>query len=482
VRDTKDTLIVSNCGAEAIPFLKLYGVMPVATLFLVVYSKMAGVLLEGDGGKELLFVATLLPFFVFYVVFAFVLFPLRDRIHFGGGGDGWMGTAMGSLIRYWSFSLYFIISELWASAGVPLLFWQCANDVTTLEQAKKFYPLFAVIGNLAPIVSGKVMSRIVSLQTSSDDVGFGQTLQKLAIVKTVICIGIITMYKTVYSMAGRRVSPMTTTEGGEQQATTTTTTVLKKKQTTSLRTSIHECSKSPALRSMATMVICYNLCIELSEVVWKGLLRKMYPTKSEYMTFMAGFSQKVGMVALVLQLLAPRIIGRLGWKGASILTPVIMVVLVIPFFVSAILLQRNGGTSVGVGVGEGIANSASGKIVTLTAAIAFGTWQIIASKVTKYSLFDPCKEIAYIPLDPELKVKGKAAVEVMGARLGRSLGSLSQQLLVLSVGGGRMMDCIPFVGFLYVSTIGFWLRAVCVLGRLFERVGDDDDDDSDDDG
>jgi AAA family ATP:ADP antiporter len=27
VRDTKDTLVVSNCGAEAIPFLKLYGVM-----------------------------------------------------------------------------------------------------------------------------------------------------------------------------------------------------------------------------------------------------------------------------------------------------------------------------------------------------------------------------------------------------------------------------------------------------------------------
>lgn len=199
----------------------------------------------------------------------------------------------------------------------------------------------------------------------------------------------------------------------------------------------------------------------------------MYPTKSEYMTFMAGFSQKVGTVALVLQLLAPRIIGRLGWKGTSILTPVIMMALVVPFFVSAILLQRNGG----VGVDEGLGTSTSGRVVTLTAALAFGTWQIIASKVTKYSLFDPCKEIAYIPLDPELKVKGKAAVEVMGARLGRSLGSLSQQLLVLSVGGGSMMDCIPFVGVLYMTTVGFWLRAVCVLGRLFDRVEDDADDD-----
>lgn len=118
--------MVSNCGAEAIPFLKLYAVMPCATAFIVIYSKLSNAL-----GKQALFYTTLVPFFVFYGVFAFVLFPMRDRLHFplaaaataGAGGGGAGGAAM-NLLRYWSFSLFFIVSELWASAGVPLLFWQ----------------------------------------------------------------------------------------------------------------------------------------------------------------------------------------------------------------------------------------------------------------------------------------------------------------------------------------------------------------------
>ena len=122
VRDTKDTLVVSNCGAEAIPFLKLYAVMPCATAFIVVYSKLSNTL-----GKQALFYVTLIPFFIFYGVFAFVLFPNRDLIHFpppeGAGGGGGVGNAAMNLLRYWSFSLFFIVSELWASAGVPLLFW-----------------------------------------------------------------------------------------------------------------------------------------------------------------------------------------------------------------------------------------------------------------------------------------------------------------------------------------------------------------------
>lgn len=66
------------------------------------------------------------------------------------------------------------------------------------------------------------------------------------------------------------------------------------------------------------------------------------------------------------------------------------------------------------------------------AAVLVGAAQNVFSKSAKYSLFDPCKEMAYIPLDQELQLKGKAAIDVVCNPLGKSGGSAIQQVWPLS--------------------------------------------------
>lgn len=325
-----------------------------------------------------------------------------------------------------------------------------------MSQAKRFYPLFSVIGNLAPIVSGKVMSYVISLQKTKDDVGFGQTLKTLAVIKGMVCLGIIAIYNHVYAMAEERElkerteQSLSTIRGIKRSGKVEITMKFEKpKQKLTLKESAKELMSSKELKAMATMVFCYNTCVELTEVLWKAILRKTYPTKTDYMAYMSRFSQTVGMVAFILQLMASTILNVFGWKWTAMIPPVTMGFLAIAFFAAIIAGEDQ---------------------IPLTQALLIGTVQNVANKVTKYSLFDPCKEMAYIPLGPEAKVKGKAAVDVLGARLGRSMGSATQQLLVFLVGGasGSILNCAPYIGACYVTAIATWSNAVGVLGRLFE--------------
>jgi ATP/ADP translocase len=97
----------------------------------------------------------------------------------------------------------------------------------------------------------------------------------------------------------------------------------------------------------------------------------------------------------------------------------------------------------------------------LMLAVLIGAAQNILSKAAKYSLFDPCKESAFIPLDAESRTKGKAAVEVIGAPLGKSGGSFLQQVSVMPA----PFDCD------FVSSVAVSNRSVWVVERLYTVLG-----------
>ena len=47
-----------------------------------------------------------------------------------------------AIVRNWSFAVFYVMAEMWGSVVASLLFWSFANEVTTVEEAKKYCECF----------------------------------------------------------------------------------------------------------------------------------------------------------------------------------------------------------------------------------------------------------------------------------------------------------------------------------------------------
>jgi hypothetical protein len=54
----------------------------------------------------------------------------------------------------WTYSLFFILGELWGSVAISLLFWSLADDVCTVDEAKTLYPKLGIAANVGLVLAG----------------------------------------------------------------------------------------------------------------------------------------------------------------------------------------------------------------------------------------------------------------------------------------------------------------------------------------
>jgi len=455
LRDTKDTLIVTaaGSGAEAIPFLKVWGVLPFAILFMLLYSKLSNRL-----SKPALFYTTIAPFIVFFGLFSSVLYPLRDALHPNELADklqamlpvGFKGLI--AIFRNWTFSLFYIMSELWGSVALSLLFWGFANDTTKVSESKRFYSLFGMGANFSLIIAGWCVKALSDIRSKYPaDVDSWQIslnwLMALVVLSGVLIMGIYWWINS-YVLTDERFVPLT-----EQKAKK------KEKPKLSMKESFLYLIRSKYMGYIAILVIAYGVSINLVEVTWKSQLKLQYPNSNDYNSFMGLFSQITGITTILMMLfVGSNVIRRLGWTTAALLTPIVLLITGGAFF--GFVIFRDSLTAFIAHIGT----------TPLMLAVIFGMAQNIMSKSTKYSLFDPTKEMAYIPLDQEAKVKGKAAIDVVGARLGKSGGSMVQQGLIIGLGSIAAMT--PYVGAILLVIILVWMSSAKALGKRFNALSE----------
>lgn len=450
LRDTKDVLVLTTAGAETIPYLKFWGVVPCAIIFMLVFTKLSNIM-----KTERLFMGMMAFFGVFFGLYAFALYPFREALT-PVALTNWMSatlpegfTGFIAMIRSWPASLFYIFAELWGSAAVSLLFWGFANQTTRVSESKRFYALFGIGANLAMYPSGWLLRLFADFKKTAAP-GTDAWLVTLKFTMSAVVIACLAGIAIYWWINNKVLTDPRFYDPNEVKKPK------KEKAKMSVKESMLYLIRSPYLACIAAIVMAYGVAINLIEVTWKKQVVMQFPDPNDLQHFYGGFSWTVATMTIIMMLfVGGNVIRRFGYRAASLFTPIVLVITGVLFFTFMIFRDQLTGFVALFGT------------TPLMLAVIFGLIQNVLAKSAKYSLFDPTKEMAYIPLDPEMRLKGKAAIDVVGSRLGKSGGSLIQQLLMICFGVSNIMLLTPQIGLILLAIVVGWIFAARALSRRF---------------
>ena len=373
--------------------------------------------------------------------------------------------ALWKCVRFWLFFFFFIHAEAWGTIVLGVTFWTFANEIVSSLQAKRIYPFLTVGAALGSVFSGIFMFFSPDIDLKGLPIIGNITVQSLQIWVVLILILLIL---SIYNSLSYNINKNPEGYGIENK-------IKKNKVKLSFAQSMAVLLKSKYLLLLACIVFGYNMFIVFLESVWKGRVGSYESElvqnfiKGDMTLWSAGKiyarniitklygvqSILVGVLSLFWIFFVSRIITKKKWSNVAVFTPIVGIICSVLFLLlfvfqnSLDFLVKNYNFSF------------------LFLLVVFGLGILCFIKSSKYVFFDTSKERAYIPLDEESKVNGKAAIDAMGSRLAKGSSAVLISVLVYIFNG---LDNIIYITFFLVFLLlAVWLFAVYKLEPLYEQ-------------
>ena len=151
LRSARNTLTVADLGGSAalIPHFELYGTLPGAIFMTWLITRLMKRL-----PIQKVFLITLSLFLGFFLLFAFVIYPLLSAWLNASGEPTWI---LSKCIVGATMSFY-VIGELWKVIFLSVLFWGLINQYLALSEAKSFYGPLMLGTSIGAILAGPLIS------------------------------------------------------------------------------------------------------------------------------------------------------------------------------------------------------------------------------------------------------------------------------------------------------------------------------------
>lgn len=456
LRTMKDTLVITakSSGAEVIPFIKVWAMFPGAVAMTLLFTW-----LSNRFSREKVFYIMMTLFLGYFFLFAYFFYPARDSLHPHAAADkllevlptGLKGFV--AMFRNWTLTIFYVMSELWGNIIFFVLCWGFANQVTKVNEAKRFYAIFGFGANSSGIFAGQI-SVYFSRWIFNENIPMGTDgwEQSLIILITMVVLSGVAAMGVFYWLESR---VLKLPEYYDPQNAMDDDKVKGK---LSLLDNFTYLLKSKYLLCITMIVIAYNVSINLVEVLWKDQLYALYPDPTSYNIYINQVSTAIGVMAtFAALLLSGNSVRRFGWTFTALVTPIILLLTSLAFF----------GTYFYQDYLAAVAFSIGG-MTPLALVVFVGSLQNILARGSKYTMFDETKEMAFIPLSAESKLKGKAAIDGVCNRFGKSGGSVihSGFLMLFS----SFAASAPYIAAIMCLIIVVWMWAVGRLGKEFAAL------------
>jgi len=429
LKNLKDALLLTEklAGAEVIPFVKGWVLFPSTILMAMGFTHLFNRI-----ALKNVFRTMFLIFLTFFLLFFTLLYPYREAVYPHNFANllqdflpiGWTGFV--ALVRYWPLALFYVMAESWATIIFSVCFFGFVNELVKIESAHRSYPLINLAGNVSAIFTGAAVAAIEWAPWGTP--GWAQSLTLL--VSLILVSGTATLL-----LFNRLIAKHPLPEVAENR---------QKKSSMSFLETLKYLATSRYTLAIACIVLSFNLILNLSEVLWKDQVLELYPDPNEYNLYMNNVTAWIGLISTLITLFfTSGFLSRFGWTKTALVTPLVTWFSGLLFF---------------------LAIPASPQFLI----VGLGSIHICLSRSCRYTLFDPTKEMAFIPLPSEEKLKCKTQIDGISSRLGKGISSLSMQFMLIFL--PSVLACAPYIFSLFTVAIGLTLVSIRTIGKTLEPI------------
>ena len=436
----KTILLSSPCiKAQAVSYLKIFAIMPAA----VIFTLMTTTLQTRYGQKRAL--QYMITFFGFsFAVITLIIYPNRDLLVLNLPGD----FELSNLINNWDITLFYIFAEMWSSIILNVLCWGIIIETTHLKQSKRIYAIFTAAANIATLFAGWWAAKALDQQLIwfyggpiGDLTWYHRLIFQMSVVWLLqfIIIGLLQFANT---------QPLSDKEN--THASNTAQKSKKSKHKVGIIEAIRITCSNPILRSIALIMISYNMIYHLSDVTHSAYVKATLDHDSDLMNkYFNYINLYLGVCAVSFSwFLSGFFIRKYGLKVSLLATPILWGTLSF-FDILASLSGQTGYSWHGVDIPL--------NLISLSILLSVG-------RAIKFTLFDTSKEMSFLSLDQKKKRSGKAAIDGLSSRFGKS-GGAWLLIVITSQAGGQVIASLLPIKAVICSCYCLWFYAAITLTR-----------------